>query len=499
LFERAEEVLTIEDLMIERLIALALRLDQTGPPLAANQEGQPDRNLVERRNIFFLKGGRNDPSWKNLPEFVTRGSLFFQPVLEGRSRLAVNRADRFRKNSFPLSLAVARRVGEGIILILVSREDYERLTRQIIIQGFLEEFSGKGNILYAGVESLEGQTIGQAGAGPQQARGEKQALKDNRWLYRGQGGQEEVLEIIRPFIPGGQPLGRIRIGLSLKEVNPILDQARRNVIFMSLILMGLGLASLVFIFRLQGRHLEKIREMEEQIRLKEELSAMGQLAAGVAHEIKNPLNAIGLVVQRLQKEFAWPEAEQQQEYDRFTRIVRNEIDRVNRIINQFLMVAKPLESRLEEHSLTEILEYVLEVLAEEFRIHQITVLKDWGRDLPLISCDRFQLTQAFLNILNNGLEAMPDGGEITVSAKKGSAKEIEIQFKDTGQGIAPDELKKIFAYYYTTKEKGVGLGLAITQKMIRAHQGTLEVQSRVGQGTTVIVRLPLRPPGLKPT
>jgi signal transduction histidine kinase len=111
----------------------------------------------------------------------------------------------------------------------------------------------------------------------------------------------------------------------------------------------------------------------------------------------------------------------------------------------------------------------------------------------VILCDRFQLTQAFLNILNNALEAMPEGGEIAVSAGKVSSEELEVRFKDTGQGIPPEEIKKIFAYYYTTKEKGVGLGLAITRKMIQAHQGTLEVQSAMGRGTTVIVRLPLRP------
>ena len=114
--------------------------------------------------------------------------------------------------------------------------------------------------------------------------------------------------------------------------------------------MSRDLSGLFFIFRLQGRHLRKLRDMEEQIRLKEELSAMGQLAAGVAHEIKNPLNAIGLVVQRLQQEFRWPVSEEQKEYERFTQIVRNEIARVNQIIGQFLMMAKPPEIKLEEQS-----------------------------------------------------------------------------------------------------------------------------------------------------
>ena len=149
-----------------------------------------------------------------------------------------------------------------------------------------------------------------------------------------------------------------------------------------MVLFVSGLIGLFFIFRFQGRHLRKLRDMEEQIRLKEELSAMGQLAAGVAHEIKNPLNAIGLVVQRLQQEFRWPVLEEQKEYERFTQIVRNEIARVNQIIGQFLMMAKPPEIKLEEQSIFEILDYVLEVMDEEFRSKGIRIIKKWEEQVP---------------------------------------------------------------------------------------------------------------------
>ena len=223
--------------------------------------------------------------------------------------------------------------------------------------------------------------------------------------------------MVRPFRPAGKDLGLVRLGLSLKEVNPILDQSRRNIILMGMVLFGLGMISLFFIFRLQGRHLQKMKEMEKEIRLKEELSAMGQLAAGVAHEIKNPLNAISLVVQRLEKEFVWDKPEEQKEYDRFTRIVRNEIARVNRIIGDFLMMAKPLDTKLENQTVIDILEYVLEILEEEFRQKHIRVIKEWDKAIPLIRCDRFQLTQAFINIFNNALEAMPEGGTLRVTVK----------------------------------------------------------------------------------
>jgi two-component system, sporulation sensor kinase A len=129
------------------------------------------------------------------------------------------------------------------------------------------------------------------------------------------------------------------------------------------------------------------------------------------------LNAISLVVQRLEKEFLWDKPEEQKEYDRFIRIVRNEIIRVNRIIGDFLMMAKPLDIQLEKQALIDILEYVLEIMEEEFRQKHIVVVKEWDPEIPLIRCDRFQLTQAFINIFNNALEAMPEGGTVRVTVK----------------------------------------------------------------------------------
>ncbi len=414
IIESTEDSLSIEDLLIERLVSLALRLDQEAAQRSGGKASKAPSETMGLKHIYFLSGGSSDPIRRQLPENLKKEPPFFQEVLIGKTRLAVLRGEGTWRESTPLAVAVARRFGPGIILISVSPDEYRFLTRQIIIQGFLEEFSGKGNIAYITVEGPDGQfiaqTAGEFSFRPGRENFKKEVGAKGQDLYWIGFKDQEVLEILRPFAPAGRAIGRIRLGLSLKEVNPILHQAGRNILLMSLVLIGLGILSLYFIFHLQGRHFRKMKEMEEQIRLKEELSAMGQLAAGVAHEIKNPLNAISLVVQRLQQEFHWPEPEAQQEYERFTRIVRDEISRVNQIIGQFLMVARPLASRLEEQSLTAILDYVLEVLAEELRLKKIRLSKTWSPDLPLIFCDRFQLTQAFLNIFNNALEAMPEGG-----------------------------------------------------------------------------------------
>jgi signal transduction histidine kinase len=544
--EGSEDSLSIEDLLIERLINFALQLDQD---IAQNKEtpsSLKDR-LAESglKTVYFLKPNAAPVTWAALPDALKTGVPFFQKVVSGKARLAVFRGEGALRQTLPLALAVARPFERGTILILLSFDEYVFLSRQIIIQSFLEDFSGKGNITYLRVEDPAGKVIAQTGEKvlePSAENPERIEIRDSNFYWiKGKG--EDFLEVVRPFRPAGKNLGFVWLGLSLKEVNPILDQSRRNIILMGIVLLGLGMISLFFIFRLQSRHFQKMEQMEKEIRLKEELSAMGQLAAGVAHEIKNPLNAISLVVQRMGKEFVFDNPEEQKEYDRFTRIVRSEIARVNRIIGEFLLMAKPLETKLENQAVVDILEYVLEIMEEEFRQKHIRVIKEWDKEIPLIRCDRFQLTQAFINIFNNALEAMPEGGTLRVTAKtvqrfppqagfsvrrtefgnqssefgiRGPAVGIrtekkppsklttqyselnrdfiEISVADSGKGIPPEDLPKIFAPYYTTKERGVGLGLAITQRMIQAHEGSLEVQSHKNQGTTVIIRLPLPAP-----
>jgi signal transduction histidine kinase len=520
--EGSEDVLSVEDLIIERLITLALQLDQLYPGKSLNPQSLKNRiGPMGLSQIYFLNPGPKDPTFSLLPEPLKQRASFFQKVLTGKSRLAVFRGEGPVRQTLPLAVAVARRHERGAILIPLSLEEYIAMGQQIIIQGFLEDFSGKGNIAFLRVKRSSGKVIAQTGEPvpdhPDPKGWRKQIRSGDPALFwiKWKGG--EFLEIVRSFKPAGRDLGQVQLGLSLKEVNPILDQGRRNTVLMSTVLFVSGLIGIFFIFRLQSRHLRKLRDMEEQIRLKEELSAMGQLAAGVAHEIKNPLNAIGLVVQRLQQEFHWPDSIEQKEYERFTRIVRDEIARVNQIIGQFLMMARPPEIRLEEQSVLEILNYVLAVMEEEFRAKGIKIVQKWDEQIPPVRCDRFQLTQAFLNILNNAVEAMPDGGEILLGVKKVRGSDfgvrsvrkpitklitrhpelhkdlVEISVSDTGRGISREGLKKIFAPYYTTKEKGVGLGLAITQKIIQAHEGILEVISTENQGTKVIIRLPLFP------
>jgi len=418
----------------------------------------------------------------------------FQKVLTGRSRLFVSRKEPGRDGPYALTLALARRFDRGLILIRLSPEEYRFLGQQIIIQGIVNEFFGKGNLAYLEILDARKRVLAGAGGGAIPTEVIWKKIRPGKaaplfWIKRSEG---EFLEMSRPFTPAGRNMGSIRLGLSLRGITPIIFQSQKQTLIMTAVLLALGMVGFFIIFQIQGRHFRKIREMEEKLRLQEELSAMGQLAAGVAHEIKNPLNAIGLVVQRMQKEFRWTDPETQQEYERFTRIVRDEISRVNKIIEEFLFVARPFNSEFQTQALEEILDYILNLLGETIQGSGIRLEKHWGKDLPAVRGDRPQLTQAFLNLLKNAVEAMPQGGflKVTLTPLPG-LKSIELRIEDNGPGIPSENLKKVFAHYFTTKEKGIGLGLAITQKIIQGHQGRLEVHSLPGQGTTVTVHLPM--------
>ncbi len=229
---------------------------------------------------------------------------------------------------------------------------------------------------------------------------------------------------------------------------------------------------------------EQREQLLAEVRKSDQMKAVGTLAAGLAHEIKNPLASIKTFTEYLRTRHADPEFR-----DKFQKIVGGEVERINLIVQQLLEFAKPAPPKLVPMEITVLLDETLELLGGELTQHQVSVNKDY-RGLSTILGDRQQLKQVFLNLLLNSLQAMNGYGRLEVKVYQQGA-EVVISLTDNGVGIPPEHLPRIFDPFFSTKPTGTGLGLAVVQGIIKEHGGHIEVASRVGKGTIVNLRLPL--------
>lgn len=225
------------------------------------------------------------------------------------------------------------------------------------------------------------------------------------------------------------------------------------------------------------------KRAEELLRTSEKLSMAGELAAGVAHEIRNPLTSIRGFVQLLQRK-----ADSSQ--SRYLDIMLSEMDRINLIVNEFLMLSKPQAVRFERKSLNEMLNKVVMLLETQANLNNVSIVADLGQEERYILCEENQMKQVFVNLLKNGIEAMPNGGLLRLELRKCEADKVKIRFEDHGSGISPELLQKLGQPFYTTKEKGTGLGLMVSFKIIETHNGTIQFKSKLGEGTVIDITLP---------
>jgi two-component system sensor histidine kinase HydH len=234
------------------------------------------------------------------------------------------------------------------------------------------------------------------------------------------------------------------------------------------------------------RDLREIRELQEKVRRGERLASLGRLAAGVAHEIRNPLSSIRGFAQYFRNRF-----KDQKEELEYASIMVKEVDRLNRVITELLDFARPKEPRREPHSLEEILDHTLEVLRPELAKKKAEVEKGYESELPLARVDRDQLSQALLNLLINSLEAMEEGGKVRVGLRREGRDSLRVSISDTGKGIPGEDLEKVFEPFFSTKRKGTGLGLAIVHQIVESHGGHIRVESKEGEGTDFQIVLPI--------
>ena len=235
------------------------------------------------------------------------------------------------------------------------------------------------------------------------------------------------------------------------------------------------------------KDITKQKLLESHIARNERLAAMGELASSVAHEIRNPLNSIGTIAQQLGKDFT--PAVNNEEYKGLTHLIYKEVRRINDSITNFLKFAKPQPVKAET--------FPFHDFCDQIKMQYQSTLKERNIILNIkieysgdVTWDRSQMTQVFINLFENSIEAIRENGVIEISAKEIDEKNLVIILKDNGEGISPENIKKIFNLYFTTKTKGNGIGLSIVQKIISEHGGLISVQSLPGHGTTFTINLP---------
>ncbi|WP_310192418.1 ATP-binding protein [Neobacillus niacini] len=228
---------------------------------------------------------------------------------------------------------------------------------------------------------------------------------------------------------------------------------------------------------------EKV-EMQEQLRKSDRLNVIGELAAGIAHEIRNPMTSLKGFIQLLEPSIR---REQPMYYD----VITSELARIDSIINEFLILAKPQEIRFLEKDACQIMRETVDLLRPQAVLYNVQFDTRYEENLPFIFCEPNQLKKVFINLIKNGIEVMPSGGTITIKINQLDDQFIQISIQDEGIGIPKDILHKLGEPFYTTKEKGTGLGLMVSYRIVEEHKGSIQIESEEGIGTTFQIVLPL--------
>ena len=239
------------------------------------------------------------------------------------------------------------------------------------------------------------------------------------------------------------------------------------------------------------RDITESRRTAEKTIESERLNALTLLAAGVAHELGNPLNSLNIHLQLMERQARKLKGKERDELQHSIEICRGEINRLDSIVTQFLRAIRPSRPQLQPENINTIVEEAVRFFSAEIEARDIVVETELRSDLPLLQLDRGQMKQAFYNVIKNSFEAMKRRGILRIRTDMDESH-VRVSFIDTGGGMSAETLSHVFEPYYTTKERGTGLGLLIVRRIVREHGGELAIESTEGKGLTLSIRLPFK-------
>jgi signal transduction histidine kinase len=291
-------------------------------------------------------------------------------------------------------------------------------------------------------------------------------------------------------VPLGRSEGEVRVGIFSTPVLLELERIRRSLRIKVMIATALAFAVLVAGFSYVLRLIRKNRALEQARQSAARASYVGLLASGLAHEIRNPLNAMNMNLQMLEEELqAIPEAGDV-DWTELLESNKTEIKRLESLVNNFLAYARPSRPRFEPRDLNEVVAGVARFLEADFRQKDVDLSTVGEPLLPSVEIDETQFKQALMNLLVNARQVLSSGGRVVVRTRAGSGGEVVIEVEDDGPGVPPGMRERIFEVFYSSRGGGTGLGLPIARQIVERHGGTIEMESEVDRGTIFRIRLP---------
>ncbi len=497
-FDRMDEGFRMQELILGRLIELARNVDRRGDAIGLSSEdlNQLAAQAGMQAVAVYDEAGRAVRQSAPVPETVDAA---IRQLIESGDEIAVDFDGKSAGPESSYLVAVRRKSQKGAIGLIFRAEGFRLWAEKVAIQSAIEESGWRKGVQYFMVVDSSGVLSAAAGGLPEAWADEPSPTMAARipMKYPGTGrrlvsSSPELLEVYTPFAVNGRQAGIAIVGLEIEEAVRLRETHQQRIAITTGIMM-LGAVLVMFLFyRLQRRHLRRIGDMKERLYQAERLSSLGKLAAGVAHEIRNPLNAVGMAVQRIQREFEPSASQGKKEFSHIVSVIRKEIGRLNGIIEDFLGPSRVKREEFQPRRLADFLQQVVDLVGEEAVSRNIRIEYRCQEPDLKTPMDPARLHQAVLNLMKNAVEAINGPGTITVSVRAIDARHAGITIQDSGPGISKDVLEKIFNYEYTTKEKGLGIGLPIANEIIRAHGGELRIESAPGTGALVEIILPAR-------
>jgi len=481
----SQNAFSLRESLIMELVALIQEVDLDLEADRINYEQL--ESLSDKENLWLIAflDDRGHATFKSRPVPEELLSIAGS-VIRGYQEVKVNIFNRSEDKEGLGFIALRRKSGNGTILLALDDEGFQYWSLKVSVQKAVEELGLDSETTYFMVTDQRDNILGLVGE-PNKKQKENNQIEA---LPEGKGGVtskkivlggKNLLEITAPIRLGNGVTGMARLSLTIDRVDRILKKESGRIFVSTAFLVVIAILSMWFLYRNQKRHLHKMQEMERHLHQAERLSAMGRLAAGVAHEIRNPLNAISMASQRLEKD----------NLDRLTAVMRDEIRRLNRIIEDFINFAKTRKMQFGNHNIMDLLQEIILLTEEEVESKGIKIQNNCNDSPLMISMDFDKLKQAIFNIFKNAMESISNEGSIDLSVESRGKNWISIKISDTGSGLTPEEIEKIFNPDYTTKDKGLGLGLTLAHEIIKGHDGNIRVRSQPGQGTTFEILLPI--------